>query len=82
MTALVRALQQGAIGGAALDVFEEEPLPADNPLWDMANVIICPHKCGIGGDWEAIAFRILNENLTRLRDNRPLINLVDKSARY
>ncbi|MGI8476313.1 MAG: D-2-hydroxyacid dehydrogenase, partial [Thermomicrobiales bacterium] len=44
--ALIRALREGWIAGAALDVFEEEPLPADNPLWGMANVIVSPHVAG------------------------------------
>jgi len=45
-SALVRALQYRSIGGAALDVFEEEPLPADSPLWDLSNVLVTPHMAG------------------------------------
>jgi phosphoglycerate dehydrogenase-like enzyme len=44
--ALVYALQQGGIRGAALDVFEEEPLPGESPLWDLPNVVVTPHMAG------------------------------------
>jgi len=44
--ALTRALQGGSLGGAALDVFEEEPLPAESPLWELSNVVVTPHNAG------------------------------------
>lgn len=75
---LIAALRSGALAGAALDVFEHEPLPADSPLWDMPNVIVSPH---IGGD-EAGTPRAFTEaflaNLRRYMTGQPLHNVVDK----
>jgi phosphoglycerate dehydrogenase-like enzyme len=79
---LVAALREGKIAGAALDVFEEEPLPSDSELWDMENVIITPH---IAGDSKQEMARILDifcENLNRYRSRMPLINVVDKQVGY
>ena len=50
--ALIEAMRDGGIAGAALDVFEQEPLPADSPLWSMPNVVVSPHMCGDGEGWE------------------------------
>jgi phosphoglycerate dehydrogenase-like enzyme len=76
--ALVEALRSGALAGAALDVFEQEPLPADSPLWDMPNVIVSPH---IGGD-EIGTPRAFTDaflaNLRRYLAGEPLANVVDK----
>jgi len=76
--ALAEALRTGHLAGAALDVFEQEPLPAQSPLWDMPNVIISPH---IGGD-EAGTPRAFAEaflaNLRRYLAGEPLVNVVDK----
>ena len=75
---LVAALRSGALAGAALDVFEQEPLPADSPLWDMPRVIVSPH---IGGD-EAGTPRAFTQaflaNLRRYMAGEPLHNVVDK----
>jgi phosphoglycerate dehydrogenase-like enzyme len=75
---LVAALRSGALAGAALDVFEQEPLPADSPLWDMPNVIVSPH---IGGD-QAGTPRAFTDaflaNLRRYMAGEPLFNAVDK----
>jgi phosphoglycerate dehydrogenase-like enzyme len=77
-TALVESLRAGHLAGAALDVFEREPLPAESPLWDMPNVIVSPH---IGGD-EASTPRAFAEvflaNLRRYLAGEPLENVVDK----
>lgn len=56
-TALVQALTSGSIGSASLDVFETEPLPSDNPLWEMENVHISPHISGDAGDFELALIR-------------------------
>ena len=77
-TALVDALASGGIAGAALDVFEEEPLPADSPLWDMENVIVCPHMSGDVTGWEADFADVFYDNVRRWLDGAPLRNVVDK----
>jgi len=80
--ALVEALRSGALAGAALDVFETEPLPADSPLWAMPNVIVSPH---IGGDviGTSAAFSgAFLANLERYIAGRPLENVVDKRLGY
>lgn len=65
-TALVAALEGGAIAGAALDVTDPEPLPGDSPLWDMANVIITPHTAGETRSYEDNVIDVLLANLDRL----------------
>ena len=80
--ALVAALQSGSIAGAALDVFQTEPLPPDSPLWRMPNVIVSPHMSADFHGWlEALADQFV-ENLDRWLSNRPLLNVVDKSLGY
>jgi phosphoglycerate dehydrogenase-like enzyme len=81
-SALVRALQEGWIAGAGLDVFEVEPLPADSPLWSMENVIITPHYAGATPAYNERALEILLDNLRRYRAGEPLRNVVDKMAGY
>jgi phosphoglycerate dehydrogenase-like enzyme len=76
--ALVEALASERIAGAALDVFEEEPLPADSPLWDMENVIVCPHRSGNIDGWQASFAAVFYENLARWLRGEPLRNVVDK----
>jgi phosphoglycerate dehydrogenase-like enzyme len=80
--ALAAALAAGSIGGAALDVFETEPLPADSPLWSMPNVLVTPHMAGFRSDhWDAVT-TLFAENLRRFDAARPLLNPVDKAAGY
>ncbi len=82
--ALIRALQEQNIAGAALDVFEEEPLPADNPLWDMKNVLISPHCTDRTDDpdWLDLSMRVFVDNFERYVRGEPLLNVVDKKAGY
>jgi phosphoglycerate dehydrogenase-like enzyme len=80
--ALVRALQEGRIGAAALDVFEEEPLPKDSPLWNMPNVIVSPHMAGDFAGWREALVELFVENLQRYLTGRPLKNVVDKERGY
>jgi phosphoglycerate dehydrogenase-like enzyme len=82
--ALIRALQQQRIGGAALDVFEEEPLPASSPLWDMENVLISPHCTDrtVDPDWLELSMQLFVTNLQRYIAGEPLQNIVDKKAGY
>jgi phosphoglycerate dehydrogenase-like enzyme len=80
--ALVEALRRGAIGGAALDVFEEEPLPADSPLWDLPNVVVFPHMSGDHAGWRESVVELFVENLARFVNGEPLRNVVDKRLGY
>jgi phosphoglycerate dehydrogenase-like enzyme len=80
--ALVRALQSGAIRGAALDVFTNEPLPADHPFWKMRNVLLSPHTADRVEGFLIPAFECFFENLARFRNGNPLLNVVDKGAGY
>jgi phosphoglycerate dehydrogenase-like enzyme len=80
--ALVAALAAGRIGGAALDVFTDEPLPQDSPFWTLPNVLITPHTSGFRPDhWDA-ATDLFAGNLRRFDEDRPLLNVVDKKAGY
>lgn len=81
-TALIAALQSGSIAGAALDVFETEPLPPNSPLWTMPNVIVSPHMSADFHGWlEALADQFF-DNLDRWLDGQPLLNVVDKELGY
>jgi phosphoglycerate dehydrogenase-like enzyme len=80
--ALVEALRSGRIAGAALDVFEPEPLPADSPLWDVENLLITPHTAAVTERlWER-HYDLLAENLRRYLAGEPLLGLVDKHRGY
>jgi phosphoglycerate dehydrogenase-like enzyme len=80
--ALVRALGSGALAGAALDVFQDEPLPPDHPMWDVPNLLITPHVSGFRPDhWDA-AVALFVENRRRFAAGEPLLNVVDKRLGY
>jgi phosphoglycerate dehydrogenase-like enzyme len=79
---LVDALAGRRIAGAALDVFETEPLPDDSPLWAMPNVIVSPHMSGDVVGWRDLLVDLFLDNLTRYRAGEPLRNVVDKSLGY
>ncbi len=81
-SALIRALREGWIGGAGLDVFEQEPLPQDSPLWDAESALLSPHVAGFTPCYDARAVALFTENLARYLDGRPLLNLVDKARGY
>jgi len=80
--ALVRALAEGWIAGAGLDVFEEEPLPADSPLWDLENVLITPHVAGFSPRYDERAVDLFATNLARYLVGEPLLNRVDQGRGY
>lgn len=80
--ALVDALTAKRIGGAGLDVFAEEPLPADSPLWGMDNVIITCHYSGRTPVYDARALAIFLDNLERFQRQAALRNVVDKDLGY
>jgi len=80
--ALATRLRRGGIAGAALDVFDREPLDASSPLWSLPNVLVTPHVGGFrSGYWEA-AVDLFAENLGRFAKNERLRNTVDKAAGY
>jgi phosphoglycerate dehydrogenase-like enzyme len=78
--ALVEALTQQRIGGAVLDVFDEEPLPATHPLWRLPNVVITPHISGPSTPDEIAP--IFNDNLARFLAGRPLRHVIDRKRGY
>jgi phosphoglycerate dehydrogenase-like enzyme len=80
--ALVAALREGRIKGAALDVFDEEPLPPDHPLWGLPNVLLSPHCADHVPGWVEEAMRVFLDNLERFRRGEPLRNVVDKARGY
>ena len=80
--ALARALEAGRLRGAALDVFEQEPLPSDSPLWGREDVMVTPHVSGYHADYWRDATTLFADNLRRFVAGQPLANPVDKKAGY
>jgi phosphoglycerate dehydrogenase-like enzyme len=80
--ALIQALQEKKLAGAALDVFAEEPLPANSPLWKMPNVIITPHISGSSPYYVDRAVALFTENLERYLTGLPLYNRFDPQRGY
>jgi D-2-hydroxyacid dehydrogenase (NADP+) len=80
--ALITALKEKIIAAAALDVFNQEPLPEDSPLWDLPNLTICPHVSGYVEDQNRRATEIFCTNLRRYLDGKKLHNLVDKKLGF
>jgi phosphoglycerate dehydrogenase-like enzyme len=80
--ALVDALRDGRLGGAALDVTEVEPLPEDSPLWDLPNVLISPHSASTVEAENSRIVDIFLANLERYLDGLPLINQFDRTRGY
>ena len=80
--ALIELLQVGRLRGAALDVFETEPLPAASPLWGMPNVIISPHSASTVVQEDDRLVDLFIENLHRYLDGRPLVNVFDHGRKY
>jgi phosphoglycerate dehydrogenase-like enzyme len=80
--AIVGALKDGTLGGAALDVFTREPLEASSAYWDLPNVIITPHTAGAMQDYWTPLVALFSENLRRFERGETLLNVVDKDAGY
>ncbi|CAN5661875.1 D-2-hydroxyacid dehydrogenase [soil metagenome] len=80
--ALLRALREGPLGGAVLDTFVDEPLPAGSPFYDLPNVIVTPHTAWSSGRSLDRSIELFCENLVRFRRAEPLLNLVDPRAGY
>jgi phosphoglycerate dehydrogenase-like enzyme len=80
--AVIQALNDGRLGGAALDVFTKEPLDPASPYWDVANVIVTPHTSGAMEDYWTPLVALFSENLRRFEAGQPLLNVIDKQAGY
>lgn len=80
--ALAEALVSGAIAGAALDVFEHEPLAPDSPLWDLPTVVITPHTSAFRDNYWDMVVDLFAGNLRRFERGEELVNVVDKNAGY
>jgi phosphoglycerate dehydrogenase-like enzyme len=79
--AMIRALKEGWIAGAGLDVFETEPLPEDSELWDMENIILSPHCTDVTTTYHIESARLLCDNVQRWLKDEPLLNVVEDKAR-
>lgn len=80
--ALVDALSEGRLAGAALDVFATEPLPSDSALWDLANVLISPHTAGLSVRENERIVDLFTENLRRYLAGDELISRIDPTLLY
>ena len=80
--ALLDGLRSGHIAGAALDVFESEPLPPDSPFWDCDKVIITPHCSSEYDGWERRSAEMFGDNLIRFLAGEPHTNIVDPARGY
>lgn len=80
--ALIGALESGRVGYAALDVFHDEPLPQDSPLWSHPNVLVSPHTAGLNEAEDRLIADLFVTNATRLLDGEPLLNVVDTVEFY
>lgn len=80
--ALIAALKDGVIKGAALDVFDKEPLPQGHAFWGLSNVLLSPHCADHTATWTDEAMQFFLENLRRFQGGEPLTNMVDKKSGY
>ena len=80
--ALLAALDEGRLAGAALDVFATEPLPPESPLWRREDVIVTPHSSAVFEGWQRRSFEMFLDNLARFRAGEPLANVVDPVRGY
>jgi phosphoglycerate dehydrogenase-like enzyme len=81
-SAMIKALSQGRIRGAALDVFDQEPLPQGHPFYSLENVLLSPHCADHTPDWLDDAMRFFLEQLERYRRGETLLNVVNKTSGY
>src|SRR5262249_37466009 len=80
--ALIRALRSGHLGGAALDVFAQEPLAADSLLWDLPNVLVTPHSMSTAYNENAVLVDLFCDNLRRYLGGEPMRNVMDRGRGY
>lgn len=81
-SALLAALERGTLGGAAIDVFEDEPLDPSSPFWTLPNTIVTPHVAGCGERYLEHAVEVLVDNARRIDRGEPLMRLIDRDAGY
>jgi phosphoglycerate dehydrogenase-like enzyme len=81
-TALLAALKERRLAGAALDVFPEEPLPEDSPLWKAPNLVLTPHISGISTKFDERILQLFLENLRRYLAGQSLLNVFDPERGY
>ena len=79
---VIQALKEGKLGGAALDVFEKEPLSRWSRLWKVKDLIVTPHLCGLTTDYFERVGNLICENIDRFQMGKPLVNLVDRNKGY
>jgi phosphoglycerate dehydrogenase-like enzyme len=80
--ALLSALASRRIRYAALDVFDDEPLPADSPWWDEPHTLVTPHVAGLAPRYREQLLELVRTNVDRFQDGRPLVNRADRGAGY
>lgn len=80
--ALIAALEDGTLGGAAVDVTDPKPLPVDHPLWDAPNLMVSPHVSAVGREYLPRALDILRLNLDRVRKGENLVNEYNRNRGY
>jgi phosphoglycerate dehydrogenase-like enzyme len=80
--AVLRAVREGILAGAALDVFAQEPLPPESPLWDEPRILLSPHVAGISPEYDARATDLFVANLRRYLLGQPLLNRFDPARGY
>jgi len=80
--AMVRALSSNRVKGAALDVFDQEPLPAGHPFYKLENVLLSPHCADHTPEWLEDAMRLFLDQFARYRAGQPLVNMVKKNLGY
>jgi phosphoglycerate dehydrogenase-like enzyme len=81
-SALIRCLEQGKISGAMLDVFHNEPLDQNNPIWNAPNIVISPHTSSYYAEYEKDMANQFLDNFARFKEHKSLKNVIDKSVGF